>query len=195
MQNMLNLFPIPVSIHENFLSEDEAKKIYDICKSNTSKRHTSFLGDATSNHNDDINFLHHLSNTITNLDLRIQNFIDNYSKQIGLRSQKVANSWFNIQQKNSVLKPHMHANSILSGALYINVDDQSSKLYFDNPNQFIKYFEYNYQELTDYNFEFFYITPKIGDLVIFPSWLTHSSNGEQNNTENRTVISFNTELR
>jgi uncharacterized protein (TIGR02466 family) len=89
----------------------------------------------------------------------------------------------------------MHANSILSGSLYINVDNESSKLYFDNPNQFIKYFEYNYQELTDYNFEYFYITPKVGDLVIFPSWLTHGSNGEQNNTENRTVISFNTDLR
>jgi len=192
---MLNLFPIPVLIHENFLSEDEAKQIYDICKSNTSVQHTCFLGDATSNHEGDINFLQYLTNTITNLDLRIQTFIDNYSKQVGLKSQIVANSWFNIQQKNSILKPHMHANSILSGSLYINVDNESSKLYFDNPNQFIKYFEYNYQELTDYNFEYFYITPKVGDLVIFPSWLTHGSNVEQNNTENRTVISFNTDLR
>ena len=125
---------------------------------------------------------------------RLENKISEYSSTIGLRNQKISNSWFNIQQKGSVLKTHLHANSVLSGALYVNVDENSTKLYFNNPNNFIKYFEYYHDSLTDYNFEYFYISPNIGDLVIFPSWLEHGSNGDTNNTVDRTVLSFNTTL-
>lgn len=191
---MYNLFPVPVQLHSNFLSIEEAEKIFFYCKEKDSKKHSSFLGEATSNHEDDANFLVEIERLCPGINFKLETIIDNYASLTGLRKQKIFNSWFNTQQKGSVLKTHLHANCILSGALYIFVDDESSKLYFNNPNNFIKYFEYNYDSLTDYNFEYFYVSPKIGDLLIFPSWLEHGSNGSTNETVDRTVISFNTTL-
>lgn len=192
---MYNLFPTPVQIYSDFLTIEEARKIFLYCKQQKSTSHTSFLGNAVSSHDDDRNFLLEINKLFPDIYDKLETAIENYTSLTGLRKQKIFNSWFNIQQKGSVLKSHLHANCILSGALYINVDDHSTRLYFTNPNNFVKYFEYNYDTLTDYNFEYFYITPKIGDLVIFPSWLEHGSNGNQNLTDDRTVISFNTSLR
>ena len=195
MQSMMyNLFPVPVQLYSSFLTAKEAKEIFLYCKEKDSKKHSSFLGEATSNHEDDANFIKEIDKISPGFSNRLENKISEYSSTIGLRNQKISNSWFNIQQKGSVLKTHLHANSVLSGALYVNVDENSTKLYFNNPNNFIKYFEYYYDSLTDYNFEYFYISPNIGDLVIFPSWLEHGSNGDTNNTVDRTVLSFNTTL-
>lgn len=192
---MYSLFPIPVKHYENFLSNEEAKTIFEFCKRTKSDPHSSFLGSATSSHDNNKNIFYDLDNVVSNIENRLETFLDNYATDTGFKKQKIVNSWFNIQQKGSLLKTHLHASAVLSGTIYINVDNNSSKLYFENPNKFIKYFENTFDSLTQYNYEYFYITPKIGDLIIFPSWLEHGSNGEQNTTDDRIVISFNTELR
>ena len=48
------------------------------------------------------------------------------------------------------------------------------------------------QSLTQYNFKYTSFTPRNGDLFIFPSWLTHGSYYQSNQTPDRMVISFNT---
>ena len=61
------------------------------------------------------------------------------SEETGNKLTKIYNSWINKQAKGSILKEHTHPAAILSGALYLNVD-----------NQFIFSFSYNdayYKEL------------------------------------------------
>ena len=55
--------------------------------------------------------------------------------------------------------------------MYLKVDGKSSPIYFYNPNPYnviLKKKEHNIN-----NFEFMYFYPKIGDLILFPSWVTH----------------------
>ena len=114
-----------------------------------------------------------------------------YSDQSKIKIEnKIIHSWFNIQYKESILKEHVHPNSILSGGLYINIGEKASKLYFHNPNPLISYIAKN-EPLNDYSCEEYYLNPKKGDLIIFPSWLKHGSNQEKNFYSDRTVISFN----
>jgi uncharacterized protein (TIGR02466 family) len=87
----------------------------------------------------------------------------------------------------------MHCRSILSAALYLNVDEDSSTINFENPNPHISYaYDKNLSRNSEYLFEYYCVIPEPGDLIIFPSWLKHGSMYKENKTVNRTCISFNT---
>tara|TARA_B100001057_G_scaffold442833_1_gene478493 strand:+ start:408 stop:998 length:591 start_codon:yes stop_codon:yes gene_type:complete len=107
----------------------------------------------------------------------------------GYENIKISNSWSNIQKKGSRLKHHCHPNSIISGVIFLNVDVDSSKLYFDNPNKFVRIFDY--KDATSDNYEFYSFNPVKGQMLMWPSYLFHGSYDDLNNTENRMVLSFN----
>ena len=86
-----------------------------------------------------------------------------------------------------MLDEHYHPNSIVSGALYLNVDD-SCYLTFHNPNPYIYFTDIVEYNSCNYQWQKYYV--KNGDLILFPSWLRHSV--PSNPTEKRYTISFNT---
>ena len=87
-------------------------------------------------------------------------------------------SWCNIQGKDSTLDFHNHPNSVVSGIIFLKVDENSSKLVFQNPTSLTK--------------EIHQITPKTGLLVMWPSYLRHGSGDSINKSAERIVLSFNT---
>jgi len=181
---LLALFPTPVLLIDNFISDNERLDLINHIKTLDYHLHGSLSINSRSTFRGDNECA--LSEEIAN---RIQEQIDNFLEILGISSAKLDNSWVNVQGKGSQLLTHMHPNSKVSGSLYLNVDENSSKLYFYNPNPHNK-FQYHVDE-THFNYDFIYIKPKNCQLVLFPSWLEHGSNGEINNTEDRTVISFN----
>ena len=117
--------------------------------------------------------------------------IKEYISRTDFKIIEIANSWANIQNEDSVLQTHTHPLSTLSGALYVNVDKDSSKLFFDNPNPFLHVTNLG-NVGSEYTCRSFGFELEIGDLVLFPSWLLHGSGGQPNLTKDRCVISFNT---
>ena len=119
--------------------------------------------------------------------------MNDYTNDLGIRPVNITNNWFNIQGEGSILQQHMHCRSVLSAALYLNADTDSSTINFENPNPHISY-AYGGDETrnSEYLFEYYYLIPQPGDLIIFPSWLKHGSMYKENKTVNRTCISFNT---
>jgi Putative 2OG-Fe(II) oxygenase len=91
-----------------------------------------------------------------------------YINSVSSKELKLINSWFNITYPGGILKKHKHENSIISGAFYVKVGENSTPLIF--PNKSIK--------------------PKNGLLVIFSSELEHYTEEEK---EERIVISFNSD--
>jgi hypothetical protein len=81
---------------------------------------------------------------------------------------QIINSWFNTMNVGDELKIHKHEDSIVSGAFYVNVGENSVPLIFSTEQ----------------------IKPKNGLLVLFPSEMEHYTEPEK---EQRTVISFNTD--
>ena len=180
-----SLFPTLVLYFPQFINSKDCNKIFKLLKTKKLHTHPSFIKGKTthsSNFHTDI-----LSDLSINLTKPLQEYSDQSKIKI---ANKIRNSWFNIQDKESILKEHVHPNSILSGGLFINMGKKASKLYFHNPNPFL-YYTPRKEPLNDYTYEWHCFSPNKGDLIIFPSWLTHGSNQHKNFYSNRTVISFN----
>lgn len=191
------LFPILITKHSSVLSEEQCASIYNYCLNKKYNQHAAIIGEGVSSHSFESDILLDIAKNIVgceNLYRNIHDLITAYTKEINIKPVSITNSWFNIQN-NSILSQHFHPVSIVSAAIYINVDNDSSKLYFENPNNLIKYLNSNFttNELSynKFNYETFSITPKIGDIIIFPSYIVHGSSNNINKTKNRMVISLN----
>ena len=178
-----SLFPTLVLYFPQFINSEKCDKIFQLLKTKKLEDHGALIkGKSTYNSN---------TNILSELSLNLNNPLQEYSSQSKIKIEnKIGNSWFNIQDEGSILKEHIHPGSILSGSLFINVGQNASKLYFHNPNPFIYYIDKK-EPAGEYTYEYYYFTPKKGDLIIFPSWLKHGSNHNKNFYNNRTVISFN----
>ena len=184
-----NLFPTLVIQYANVISELERENIFNTLKKRSTNSHTSII-EGTSSYNMSEN--KDLVNIFA-LEERLQERLDNYTQETGIFDQKICQSWFNIQNVGSQLLEHCHSGATLSCALYINVNGLQDSLCFQNPNPMLESAWISHvQSLTQYNFKYTSFTPKNGDLFIFPSWLTHGSYYQSNQTPDRMVISFNT---
>lgn len=192
-----NLFPTCVFSMKSFLTMDQSKDIESYILNNVDdlklKSHTAIEGKGMSSHNFGVNFLDDIKDNVSsckNIKHEIFKVMKEYENSTGLLINDISNSWFNIQENGSELLEHSHPLSIVSGSIYINVDQDSSSLHFSNPNPYN-----NFQEIshyTEYTFRNYWFKPEIGQLLLFPSWLRHGSNREVNNTPNRIVVGFNT---
>lgn len=98
-------------------------------------------------------------------------------------------SWLNVNPPGTSHHKHTHSNSILSGVLYLQTNEDSGKFRVhrkDDRNICNEIKQYN-----KYNFSYVYFEPKIFDLFIFPSSLEHSVEENKSN-ETRISLSFNT---
>jgi len=113
--------------------------------------------------------------------VKIQECVNEYVRpHQKLEASVISSSWFNILGKGHTVARHRHVDSwdvrdgsVVSGAYYPYVDEDSAPLVFTFPEG--KVIE---------------MPPKSGSLVIFPSWLDHHT--FENQTDKRITVSFNT---
>jgi uncharacterized protein (TIGR02466 family) len=188
----IDCFPILVRRVRSFLTEEQCNQIVQTIDKSIFKQHGALSGNAGSS---DYLSLEHGLNSLDEAEKlfpiknRLDEVLDSYTKDTGAQNVKLSNSWMNIQYKESQLLNHVHPFSVLSGALYIKVDSNSSTINFQNPNPFVDFFDVT--EFTKYNFRNMWLQAKMGDLIIFPSWMRHGSN-DVNKSDERIVLSFNT---
>tara|TARA_R100000008_G_C3521375_1_gene134169 strand:- start:56 stop:640 length:585 start_codon:yes stop_codon:yes gene_type:complete len=109
----------------------------------------------------------------------INQYIHDSSTSPLLESSVISASWFNILGKGGIVSKHRHVESwdveegsVVSGAYYPYVDEDSSPLFFNLPNGIISK------------------PVKSGQMILFPSWADHWT--EKNQSEKRITVSFNT---
>ena len=184
----IHLFPTPVLKCTDVLNASEINDIFEILKGKAIFDHNVIIK-GKSSHNPNV-----IENIIQILGIekKIQEKLNVYTDNLKIHAVSILSSWFNIQDIDSILKLHMHTQSLLSAALYINVDEKSSPLFFYNPNSLSHYsFSMHGRTHPDFNMHHQQFKPKNGEMFIFPSWLLHGSDDMQNETEDRTVISLN----
>jgi uncharacterized protein (TIGR02466 family) len=105
----------------------------------------------------------------------------------------ITQSWANKNEPEEVHTRHNHANSIISGVFYIKCPQYcpAIKFYIDSP--FVRTIHINTTP-TQYNNDTAEVYPDVGDLLIFPSGLSHSV-GINTGTSARISIAFNTFVR
>ena len=183
--NVRPLFPTPVAYFPNFITSKERLEILKSIKNISHHSHSAIKGDGVSTHNPDSTSPKFLKG---NIKQRVQDAIDEYSKEIGFSSSKVAGIWSNIQNSGSRLVAHSHPNAAVSGALYINVGD-TCKITFHNPNPYPCITEVD--TYTAYTYETQWFRVHNCELVLFPGWLRHGKYEDVNEMDERIVVSFN----
>lgn len=100
---------------------------------------------------------------------------------------QITQSWLNYCKPGEYHHKHVHPNSLVSGVFYVKADKQNDKIMF---------YQDGYQQLqiipsewNVFNSRSWWIEVNTGDLLLFPSHLTHSVEPVQNE---RISLSFNT---
>ena len=144
-------------------------------------------GNITSNNNYILNEKP-FTNIKKELNLKVQDYFDKIICPASNIIPYITQSWLNYTEKNQYHHKHSHPNSLVSGVFYINCDEKFDKIkFFNNKYQTIK------PEVKDWNIwnsETWWFSVKTGDLILFPSSLTHMvETKEGDNT--RISLAFN----
>lgn len=91
--------------------------------------------------------------------------------------------WVNVMPTGSTHSLHLHPMSVISGTYYVETPKGSGSLKFEDPRL-------SGMMMAPPKEPFFKITPKAGDLVLFPSWLRHEVETNRGRHP-RVSVSFN----
>jgi uncharacterized protein (TIGR02466 family) len=129
----------------------------------------------------------------TDLDLRVQDYFDKVISPANNITPYITQSWLNYTETNQYHHKHQHPNSLVSGVFYINCDDKFDKIKFFRDDDY-KMIKPETKDWNLWNSESWWFPVKTGDIIMFPSSLTHMvETKEGNNT--RISLSFNTFIR
>lgn len=119
------------------------------------------------------------------------------SKKIAMHLSKkdvpqmvIRSMWGNINPKGGFNFTHVHPSSWMSGVYYIQLPEGNNEIVFEDPRPARMM---DFQRSSLIKDEYFSHYSKVGQLLLFPSWLPHFVSPNTSN-ENRISISFNVEL-
>ena len=101
----------------------------------------------------------------------------------------ISSMWLNVQGTNGFNHTHVHSGGWYSGVFYLKCCEKSGNITFTDPRPGAEMSLYH--QFT--NGEIQTISPKPGDLILFPSWLPHLVEPNYSN-DDRISVAFNIEL-
>lgn len=178
-----NLFPTPVGRYE--LGRDLTAKELSFLKNQETRFNA---GNTTSKDNTILK-----NKELTKLRDFLETSISEYFKtvynpkhQVNL---KITQSWTNYTENGQYHHKHTHPNSFVSGVFYVQANKEKDKIYFyRDAYQQIKFPP---SEWNLWNSESWWFEVGTGDLILFPSSLTHMVETVQHD-QTRISLSFNT---
>jgi uncharacterized protein (TIGR02466 family) len=122
------------------------------------------------------------------LDLRIQDYFDKVISPANNITPYITQSWLNYTETNQYHHKHAHPNSLISGVFYINSNEENDKIKFFNDSY--KAIKLETKDWNIWNSESWWFSVKTGDVILFPSSLTHMVETKQGDNT-RISLAFN----
>ena len=144
-------------------------------------------GNITSNNNYILNEKP-FANIKKELDLRVQDYFDKVISPANNITPYITQSWLNYTETNQYHHKHQHPNSLVSGVFYINCDYKFDKIKFFNDTY--KTIKPDVKDWNIWNSESWWFSVKTGDVILFPSSLTHMVETKEG-TNTRISLAFN----
>jgi uncharacterized protein (TIGR02466 family) len=144
-------------------------------------------GNITSNNNYILNEKT-FANIKKELDLRVQDYFDKVISPANNITPYITQSWLNYTETNQYHHKHQHPNSLVSGVFYINCHEEHDKIKFFNDNY--KTIKLEVKDWNIWNSESWWFPVKTGDVILFPSSLTHMVETKQGDNT-RISLAFN----
>jgi uncharacterized protein (TIGR02466 family) len=182
--NINGIFPTPIYISKlNRKLDKKELSFIDKTKLDIYKNE----GNTTSNDNYILN--NKAFKTLKkDLDLKIKDYFQKVISPADSITPYITQSWLNYTETNQYHHKHAHPNSLVSGVFYINCHEKHDK---------IKFFKEDYKtikpEIKDWNIwnsESWWFSVKTGDVILFPSSLTHMVENKEG-TNTRISLAFN----
>jgi uncharacterized protein (TIGR02466 family) len=122
------------------------------------------------------------------LDLIVHDYFDKVISPANNITPYITQSWLNYTKTNQYHHKHQHPNSLVSGVFYINCNEEFDKIKFFNENY--KTIKPEVKEWNIWNSESWWFPVKTGDVILFPSSLTHMVENKQGDNT-RISLAFN----
>jgi uncharacterized protein (TIGR02466 family) len=122
------------------------------------------------------------------LDLRVQDYFDKVISPANNITPYITQSWLNYTETNQYHHKHAHPNSLVSGVFYINCHEEHDKIKFFNDTYGT--IKPEVKEWNMWNSESWWFSVKTGDVILFPSSLTHMVETKQGDNT-RISLAFN----
>ena len=144
-------------------------------------------GNITSNNNYILNEKP-FTNIKKELDLRVKDYFEKIISPANNIIPYITQSWLNYTETNQYHHKHAHPNSLISGVFYINCHEEHDKIKFFNDNY--KTIRLEIKDWNIWNSESWWFSVKTGDIILFPSSLTHMVETKQGDNT-RISLAFN----
>ena len=182
--NINGIFPTPIYISklDRELTPLELKFV-----DKNKKDHYKNDGNITSNNNYILNEKPFV-NIKKELDLRVQDYFNKVISPANNITPYITQSWLNYTETNQYHHKHAHPNSLVSGVFYINCHEEHDKIKFFNDNY--KTIKLEVKDWNMWNSESWWFSVKTGDVILFPSSLTHMVETKQGDNT-RISLAFN----
>jgi uncharacterized protein (TIGR02466 family) len=145
-------------------------------------------GNITSNNNYILNEKPFL-NIKKELDLRVKDYFEKVISPTDAVTPYITQSWLNYTETNQYHHKHEHPNSLVSGVFYINCHEEFDKIKFFKKDSY-QMIKPEIKNWNLWNSESWWFTVKTGDIIMFPSSLTHMVENKQG-TNTRVSLAFN----
>ena len=106
----------------------------------------------------------------------------------------ITQSWANMTEPNEFHHKHLHPNSIVSGVMYLETNDDD-KIQFLADTEIYKKITLDSKSFNDFNISFRWFHAWTGKLYLFPSTLMHDVPRTSSESKERISISFNTYVK
>ena len=186
---LLQLFPIPVLICP--YTDDYSKELEWIKNCETRKENKGGDGGVPIHYNRQSEDTFVLDKPeLANIRAFIEAKLHKFVTEIMASSDKmvITQSWLNKNKKGESHHEHVHPNSMVSGVWYPQIHEQLPPIQFRSRHQ--RDVSLQTEKYNTFNSATFMLPMKRGELILFPSNLTHSVPTNQSDEE-RISLSFN----
>jgi uncharacterized protein (TIGR02466 family) len=119
-----------------------------------------------------------------------QSCVEDYSAKVMSWPMIIGRGWYNVLSPGGHTKRHRHEYSVISGAFYVRLPENSGNICFVSPLQQYRMCEM-YLKPNRYQQYESEMQVQQNWLYLFPSWMEHYTQPNQSN-EDRITVSFNT---
>jgi uncharacterized protein (TIGR02466 family) len=125
------------------------------------------------------------------LDKHVAAFVAELDFNLDGRELKLEDLWINILPEGGTHTSHIHPHSVISGTTYVSMPEGASAIKFEDPRlPMMMAAPARKKDAREELRQFIYVAPKVGDVLLWESWLRHEV--PVNTAEDERIsISFN----
>ena len=128
---------------------------------------------------------------IKSLDVHVAAFAEDLQYDLHDRPLKLEDIWINILPEGGMHASHIHPHSVISGTTYVSMPEGASALKLEDPRSArMMAAPARLKEAREELRSFVYVSPDVGDVLLWESWLRHEVPMNMAEDE-RISVSFN----